>query len=92
MSARLRVAEAAGPGRAGPGWLATAGLGRRGGVARAQLAGVGVGRDEDSGPAASRRSDIADHAQAYSVAWRKLRTSFLLPVSGYLRVPRLSSS
>ena len=83
MSARLRVAEAAGPGR-----RATAGLERPGGVARAHLARVGGGWDENMGPEASRRSDIADHAQA----WRKPRTSFLLPVSGYLRVPWLSSS
>lgn len=38
MSALLRVAEAAGPGR-----RATAGLGGPGGVARADLAGVGGG-------------------------------------------------
>lgn len=86
MSVPLRVAEAAGPGR-----RATAVLGRPGGVALAHLAGVGGGRDEDSGPAASRRPDIDHHAQACSVAWRKPQTSSLLAVSGYLRVPRLSS-
>lgn len=59
MSALLRVAEAAGPGR-----RATAGLGRPGRVALAQPAGVGGGRDEDSGPAASPRSYIGLRAQA----------------------------
>lgn len=68
MSALLRVAEAAGPGR-----RATTGLGRPGRVALAQLAGAGVGggRDEDSGPAASQRSYIGVRAQSCSVARRK---------------------
>lgn len=68
----LRVAEAAGPGR-----RATAGLERPGGR------GLRGERDEDSGSAASRRSHIDHHAQAYSVAWRKPQTSFPLPVSGF---------
>lgn len=63
MSSLLRVAEAAGPGR-----RATAGLGCPGGVARAHGAGVGgAGRDEVSGPVASRRSAIDHHAQACSI-------------------------
>lgn len=66
MSALLRVAEAAGPGR-----RATTGLGRPGRVALVQPAGVGGGRDEDSGPAASPRSYIGLRAQACSVAGRK---------------------
>lgn len=72
MSALLRVAEAAGPGR-----RATTGLGRPGRVALAQLAGVGGGRDEDSGPAASQRSYIGVCAQACSVARRKREHSSL---------------
>lgn len=72
MSALLRVAEVAGPGR-----RATTGLGRPGRVALAQLAGVGGGRDEDSGPAASQRSYIGVRAQACSVARRKREHSSL---------------
>lgn len=73
MSSLLRVAEAAGPGR-----RATAGLGRPGGVARAHGAGVGrAGRDEVSGPAASRRSDIDHHAQACSI--RSLEATNVIP-------------